>query len=213
MELSEKKERLINALISEGHLKTEAVIQAFRRVPRENFVPEDMRDYAYVDEPLPISEGQTISQPLTVAAMTEALDVRVDQKILEVGAGSGYQAALLSEIVGLKGKIITTERLEKLAKMASDNLKKTGCKNVKIIHWDGSQGYEKEAPYDRIIVTASAPSVPEPLVQQLKKRGKLVIPVGDEMFLIEKDKNGKISKKLLGYYVFVPLIGKYGYKW
>ena len=159
---------------------------------------------------MPILENQTISQPLTIAAMTEALQPGNGQKILEVGAGSGYQAAILSEIVGKPGRIITTDRIKELVIFARTNLKKTGYSNITIVEYDGSQGYEKEAPYDRIIVTASAPEIPEALINQLKKGGRLVIPVKDEMFLIEKNK--EIKKTLLGYYVFVPLIGKYGYR-
>jgi protein-L-isoaspartate(D-aspartate) O-methyltransferase len=212
MELSEKKEHLINSLISKGHLRTEAVIRAFQKVPRENFVPLEMKKYAYVDEPLPIGEGQTISQPLTVADMTEALNAKPGQKILEIGTGSGYQAAILCSIVGPGGRVISTERIGKLAKFASENLEKLGCKNVFVVLWDGSQGYEEEAPYDRIIVTASSPTVPLPLTDQLKKGGKMVIPVGNEMLLIEKDAMGRLKKKSLGYYVFVPLIGKHGHK-
>jgi len=210
--LSDKKERLINSLINERVLKTDLVIAAFRKIHRENFVPPGVREYSYIDEPLPIGEGQTISQPRTVAAMTEALDANPGQKILEIGAGSGYQAAILSEIVGPKGRIISTEHLEKLARTASDNLRKTGYMNVSVVEWDGSQGYENEAPYDRIIVTAAAPSLPQPLVNQLKEGGKMVIPVDDEMFLIEKDDNGRVKKTHLGFYAFVPLIGKHGYK-
>ncbi|MFH0832871.1 MAG: protein-L-isoaspartate(D-aspartate) O-methyltransferase [Candidatus Aenigmatarchaeota archaeon] len=207
--MNAEKERLINSLINEGWLKTRVIIDAFRKVPREEFVLKQMKERAYDNYPLPIIEGQTISQPLTIAAMTEALEPIRGHKILEVGAGSGYQAAILAEIVGNNGKIITTERLQRLADFASDNLERTGYKNVFVMHCDGSQGYEKFAPYDRIIVTANAPSVPEPLIDQLKKGGRMVIPVGDEMFLVEK--NGKIKRTSLGYYVFVPLIGKHGH--
>lgn len=206
--MNSAKERLINELISESILKTKEIIEAFQRVSRESFVPQDQKQYAYANYPLPIPEGQTISQPLTIAVMTEALQPAKGQKILEVGAGSGYQAAILAEIVGADGKILTTERLPALVEFASKNLKK--YKNVTVVNHDGSQGYEKEAPYDRIIVTASAPAVPEPLINQLKKNGRMVIPVGDEMFLIEKKDN--IKKTMLGYYVFVPLLGEHGYK-
>jgi len=208
-DLMRAKEALIYELIKEGVLKREDIIEAFRKVPREDFVLADYIDQAYDNYPLPIGEGQTISQPLTVAFMTEALDPKKGQKILEVGAGSGYQAAIVAEIVGKKGKIITTERIQKLADMAKANLIKAGYSNVEVVLYDGSTGYEKEAPYDRIIVTASAPSIPNSLVKQLKKGGKLVITVGDEMFLIEK--TDKIKKTFLGYYVFVPLIGREGH--
>ncbi|MBI2579214.1 MAG: protein-L-isoaspartate(D-aspartate) O-methyltransferase [Candidatus Aenigmarchaeota archaeon] len=210
MSFKEKREKLVREIIETGFLRTEEIIAAFRKVPREEFVLPQFRDHAYANEPLPIAAGQTISQPLTVAAMTEALQPEKGQKILEVGSGSGYQAAILAEIAGNKGKIITTEFIPGLAKFAEENLKRCGYKNVFVILHDGSQGYEKEKPYDRIIVTAAAPNIPEPLIDQLKKGGKLVIPVGDEMFLVEKNK--EIKKTFLGYYAFVPLKGKHGYE-
>lgn len=211
MNIREKKEHLIDSLIQERVLKTKEIIDAFRKVRREEFVLPEYKNKAYDDIPLPILAGQTISQPYTVAAMTEALEPRAGQKILEIGAGSGYQAAILAGIIGKKGKIITVERVKELADLAKSNLEKAGCVNIIVINSDGTQGCEKYAPYDRIIVTASAPSIPDPLVRQLKAGGKMVIPVGDEMFLIEKAKT-KIEKTLLGYYAFVPLIGKYGHK-
>jgi len=207
--LQEKKEELIKELIQEGYLKTKSVIDAFKKVPREDFVPDEMKKYAYVNEPLPIGEGQTISQPLTVAFMTEHLDAKTGHKILEIGSGSGYQAAILSEIAGPKGKIITTEIISRLALLAEKNLRK--YKNVKVICCDGSNGYEKEAPYDRIIVTASAPNVPEALLKQLKDSGKMIIPVCNEMYLIEKQKE-KTIETFLGYFAFVPLVGEHGFR-
>lgn len=212
MELSEKKDHLINSLINEGILSTKEIIAAFRKVKREDFVQPQYREYVYADEPLPIIEGQTISQPYTVAAMTEALQPAAGQKILEIGAGSGYQAAILSEIIGEKGKIITTERIEKLAEFATKNLRKARCMNVIVINFDGTQGYEKEAPYERIIVTARAPDIPKALIDQLKVNGIMVIPVEDQLLRIRKTEKGNIEKTFLGYYAFVPLIGKYGYK-
>lgn len=205
-DLQPKKRKLIEHLINLGFLKTPAVIKAFQDVSREKFVPAEIRKYAYVNEPLPIGFGQTISQPLTVAAMTEALDVGKGMKILEIGAGSGYQAAILSHIVGKSGKIVTIERIRELAVMARKNLESADADNVEVVENDGSKGYSEDAPYDRIIVTASANSVPQPLVEQLKAGGKMVIPVGNELWLIEKDSKGEINRKMLGYYAFVPLI-------
>lgn len=210
-DLEEKKKELIDHLVSAGFLRSRAVIEAFRKVPREKFVPAALRSHAYENEPLPIGEGQTISQPLTVAVMTEALGARRGHKILEVGAGSGYQAAILSEVAGKKGRIITIERIPSLVKMAKENLESARCTNVEVVEGDGSRGYEKEAPFDRIIVTASAPEIPQPLIEQLKEGGRLVIPVGDELLLIEKAKKG-IVKKMLGYYAFVPLVGEHGHQ-
>ena len=203
------KDELIQELIGCGALKTKQVIDAFRSVPREDFVPIEYRKYAYDNYPLPIAAGQTISQPLTVAAMTEALQPSRGQKILEVGAGSGYQAAILSEVVGPKGKVITTEIIPELFEFAKNNLK--AYKNVNLLSVDGSLGYSPEKPYDRIVVTASAPAIPKPLIAQLKDGGRLVIPVVDRMLLIEK-KNGKTKETFLGFYSFVPLTGEHGHK-
>ena len=197
------KERLIDELIDYGYLRTKEIIEAFRKVPRENFVEKEFIKQAYVNEPLPIREGQTISQPLTVAAMTEALQPRKGHKVLEIGAGSGYQAAILAEVVK-PGKIITLERKPRLVEFSRNNIKKCGYQNVSVIHSDGANGWPDEAPYDRIIVTASAREIPDALIAQLKEGGRLVIPVGDEMILVEKNK--EIKKTFLGYYAFVPLL-------
>ncbi len=202
-ETVKSRESLLKELIEYGCLKSKEIISAFRKVKRENFVQSLYRKYAYVNEPLPIEEGQTISQPLTVAVMTEALHPKKGNKILEIGSGSGYQAAILSEIIGARGRVITIERIKTLFDFASANLK--DYKNVTVIHGNGSGGYEKEAPYDRIIVTASAKKIPEELIKQLKPNGRMVIPVGNEMFLLKKT-GSKIEKIFLGYYAFVPLI-------
>ena len=209
--LAEKKKELISYLIDAGFLRTPAVIRAFEAVPRERFVPADLRAHAYANEPLPIGHGQTISQPLTVAVMTEHLHVREGQTILEVGAGSGYQAAILAKIVGDKGRVISTERIPELAKMARKNLSAAGIKNVEVVECDGTNGYAPAAPYDRIIVTAAAPFVPEPLITQLKQGGRMIIPVEDELWEVRKSKRGEVSREVLGLYAFVPLVGEYGY--
>ena len=205
------KEMLIKYLTESGYLKTKEIINAFKKVPRQDFVPSKFKKYAYIDEPLPTLKGQTISQPATIATMTEALKPKKDDKILEIGAGSGYQSAILSEIVGSDGKVITIEILKELYKYAKEKLSK--YKNVMIIYGDGSLGYEQEKPYDGIIVTASAPCVPEPLKEQLKIGGRLVIPVGvyaQKMLLLTKTKRG-FEETDLGYFMFVPLTGKYGW--
>src|SRR3989338_7938970 len=157
------KDELIQELIDCGMLKTRQVIDAFKSVPRENFVPAEYKKHAYDNYPLPIAAGQTIAQPLTVAAMTEALQISRGNKVLEIGTGSGYQAAILSEIVGSKGRVITTEIIPELFEFAKKKL--GNYKNVTLLNVDGSFGYEKYAPYDRIIVTASAPTVPKPLTE------------------------------------------------
>lgn len=209
MDLNKEKQQLIDHLIVADYLKTSCIIEAFRKVPREKFIPEEMLPAAYGNHPLPIGECQTISQPLTVAAMTEALKPDQGQKILEIGAGSGYQAAILSLIIGSSGKVVTIERIQKLAEYARNNLR--DYKNVSVVCGDGTNGHKNEAPYDRVIVTAAAPEVPEPLVNQLKNGGRMVIPVVDKMVLVEKNED-KTKETMLGNYVFVPLVGEHGYK-
>lgn len=209
------KEDLIASMVNRGILKTKSITEAFREVPREEFCTPEQRKNAYLDEALPIIANQTISQPTTVAMMTEALEPKTGQKILEIGAGSGYQAAILSKIVGKNGKIFTIERIPELVEFAKENLKKTGIKNVKIIEGDGTLGLEKEAPFDRIIVTAGAPQVPEKLKEQLKFGGVMVIPVGDrfeqEIFVIKRKSKTEFEKVSIGPFMFVPLIGKQGW--
>jgi len=209
MGFEEKRKNLVRFLIDSGVLKNKDLIKAFNSVPREKFVLKEFRQFAYVDEPLPILGGQTISQPTTVAIMSEALELKKGLKVLEIGAGSGYQAAILSKAVGPKGKIFTIERLPEVYKFAVKNLK--DYTNVKVILGDGSKGLPEEAPFDRIIVTAAAPKIPEKLIQQLKDGGIMVVPVGEgssqKMFKIIKHKN-KIIKEDLGYFVFVPLISE-----
>ena len=207
------KEELIREL-KKRVIKDDSVLHAFQETPREAFVLKHHKDAAYEDRPLPILAGQTISQPTTVIIMTQALEVKQGMKILEVGAGSGYQAAILSKLVGKKGKVIATEIIPELVDFARKNLEKTNCKNVKVIYADGSLGYEKEKPYDRIIVTAASPLIPDPLLKQLKVNGILVIPVGSlysqSMLQVKKKPKGKQEVKHLGQFLFVPLKGKYG---
>lgn len=207
------REQLVNRLMREVYIKSDNVKKAFLAVPRENFVPEPLKMQAYVDRPLEIGNGQTISAPHMVAIMCEALDIKNGQKILEIGAGSGYHAAIVSQLVGEKGHIYTIERFEDLAKRARENLKNTNITNVTVEVGDGSEGLKTYEPYDRIYVTCAAPSVPQPLIDQLKDFGKLLIPVGSmfcELQLLEK-KGEKILSENLGGCVFVPLVGKYGH--
>ena len=196
-----------------GRIKKEKVEKAFLETPRELFIPEKIKEYAYVDTPLEIGNGQTISAPHMVAIMCEALDVKEGQKILEIGAGSGYHAAIVSKIIGKKGHIYTVERIKKLAENAKQNLQKANITNVTVKIGDGSQGLQEFAPYDIIYVTCAAPDIPEPLIEQLKDPGQILIPVGQricELMLLEK-KDDKITSKNLGGCAFVPLIGKYGH--
>jgi protein-L-isoaspartate(D-aspartate) O-methyltransferase len=209
----DQRERLVEKLKIEGHIKTKAVEKAFLETPRELFVPEKLKGYAYVDTPLEIGNGQTISAPHMVAIMCEALDLKKGQKILEIGAGSGYHAAIVSKLIGDKGHVYTIERFPSLAENAKKNLEKVGIKNVTVEVGDGSEGLPKYAPYDSIYVTCAAPCIPQSLVEQLKDPGKLLIPVGQfisKLELLEK-KNKKIIEKDLGGCAFVPLVGKHGY--
>jgi len=190
-----------------------SVLDAFKKVPRENFVLPRYKDMAYDDAALPLNEGQTISQPTTVVTMLQALELKQGMKVLEIGAGSGYNAALMSKMVGPKGTVITTEIILKVAALARKNLK--GYDNVKVMAVDASKGYGKESPYDRIICTAAAPGIHENLVKQLKEGGIIVIPVGPKFgqeMIKAKKVNGELQKKELGEFVFVPLTGKAGQK-
>lgn len=213
--VNEENERLIKHIRSVGYLKSKNIENALREIPREFFVPESMKYLAYRDTPLYIGSNQTISQPSTVVAMTEALDVKEGQKILEIGTGSGWQGAILAKLVGEKGIIYTIEIIENLVKFAKENLKKLNIKNIKVIKGDGSLGLKKYAPFDRIIVTAACPDVPKPLLKQLKVNGIMVIPIGNlylqSMYVIKKLKKG-IKKKSIGSFMFVPLTGRHGFK-
>lgn len=209
----QERKRLVTDLTREGYIKTEPVKQAFLTIPREAFLPDSLKNYAYVDTPLDIGQGQTISAPHMVAIMCESLDIKDDQKVLEIGTGSGYHAAIVSQLVGTIGLVYTIERFESLAKKAKENLKKIGCTNVIVEVGDGSCGLPLYQPYNRIYVTCAAPNLPQPLIDQLQDSGKLLVPVGDkfcELTLLEK-KRGKPVIHHLGGCVFVPLIGKYGH--
>lgn len=191
---------------------SERVLSAMEKVPRHLFVPDELRDAAYYDHPLPIGYGQTISAPHMVAMMCDLLDLREGQKVLEVGAGSGYHAAVISELIG-NGIVYTVERIKELAEFARKNLERAGYRNVKVVVGDGSLGLPEHAPYDRICVTCTAPDVPPPLIEQLLHGGKIVIPIGNvfqELYVVEK-REEVVRRKYCGV-AFVPLIGKYGFK-
>ena len=211
------KSKLIDHWRSTATVTDERILSAFEKIKRENFILEDYLDEAYGDYPLPIHKGQTISQPTTIMLMTQALEPKPGQKILEIGAGSGYQAALLASVVGEKGKVITTEIIPELAEFAKQNIekaKKAGITNVEVIHADGSNGYAKEAPYDRIMITAACPKFPEHLLEQLKIDGIIVAPVAsmfDQVMIKAIKHKNIVEKKNLGFFRFVPLKGEYGY--
>ena len=204
------KQKLIDYWQSSGIIKDKKLIEAFKEVKREDFILNGYEKEAYGDYPLPILKGQTISQPTTVMIMIQALELKPEDKVLEVGAGSGYCGAIIAK---LAKKVITTEIIKDLKEFAEKNLKKAKIKNIKVVHYDGSKGYEKEAPYDKIIVTAACKTMPEPLIKQLKENGIIIAPVGG--FLSQKmikgiKKNGKLETHSLGYFTFVPLTGEYG---
>ncbi len=209
-------EKLVEKLKKYGILKSKSLEKALLSTPRHFFVPENLQKYAYNDSPLPIGFGQTVSQPSTVVIMLEMLDVRKGQKVLEIGTGSGWQAALLARMIGAKGKVYTVEIIHGLVEFAKKNLAKTGIKNVSVIHGDGSLGLPEKAPFDRIIIAAASPRIPEQLLKQLKIRGKLVAPIGDryaqKMVVIEKGSKGIKQSEYPGFFAFVPLRGKHGFK-
>jgi len=216
---TEKKYRTaINDLII--HLKNSKFLtdgrveSALRNIPRHEFVPESELDYAYNNEPLPLIKNQTISQPGVVTRMTEWLDVRDGQKILEIGTGSGWQSAILSYLVG-KGEVYSVERHPELVKFARENLKKLNIDNVHVVLGDGSLGYLDASPYDRIIITAACSEIPLSLIEQLNEGGLLLAPVGDSsqsLVLLQKTPKGIVEIKNQPKYVFVPLRGKFGKK-
>ncbi len=209
----EKREELVKNLEQIGYIKSKKVKQAFLQVPREEFVPEFLKNSAYVDSPLEIGSGQTISAPHMIAIMCEKLDLDNGHKVLEVGTGSGYHASIISKIIGNSGKVFTIERHENLAEKARENIRNAAVDNVKVVVGDGSEGLVEFQPYDRIYVTCAAPEIPKPLINQLNDPGILLVPVGGtlcELRRFEKN-NGETSTVDLGGCAFVPLIGKYGH--
>ncbi len=209
------RNRLVDALVRRGYVVSPAVEDAMRRVRRDEFVPARLRPDAYVDTPLPIGGGQTISAPHMVAIMVEKLDLSPGQRVLEIGAGSGYHAAVAAELVRPGGHVYTVERVESLARFADDNLSRAGYSDtVTVIIADGSLGLPEDAPFDRIFVACGAPDVPSPLVDQLSDGGKMLVPVGGRMYQdlvkVEK-KDGRVVSENCGGCVFVPLIGEHGY--
>jgi protein-L-isoaspartate(D-aspartate) O-methyltransferase len=207
-------EEMVLRLISADYAD-DKVANAMRVMDRKLFVPENELSHSYEDHPLPIGFGQTISAPGVVAFMTKSLDVEQGMSILEIGTGSGWQAAILSALVGKHGRIVSVERIPGLAKIGKNNLEAAGVKNVEVVCADGTLGYPQGAPYDRIIVTAAGPKVPLPLLEQLKDGGKLIMPVGESLFqeLLLVEKSGKeFKQESIMPVVFVPLIGEHGHK-
>lgn len=202
-------EALIQELIADGYLKTPRIIEAFRRVQRRDFLPDDLQGEESVNAPLPIGYGQTISQPLTVAIMLELLQPQEGEKILDVGAGSGWTAALFGFLVGEKGKVIAIERVPQLVEKLRMKKEELRMKNVTIFEGDGSQGFPKEAPFAIIHVAAAAEEFPDVLKEQLAISGRLVVPVGrglQELVLVERTAPVTFQEKRYPGFQFVPLI-------
>jgi protein-L-isoaspartate(D-aspartate) O-methyltransferase len=196
--------------IEQRGVRDAEVLQAVRAVPRHEFVLPEYLNMAYADHPLPIGYGQTISQPYIVAVMSELLRLKRGDRVLEIGTGSGYQAAILAEMTD---EVYSVEIIEELYQRATETLQRLGYQNVKTRHADGYYGWEEHAPYDAIIVTAAPDHIPQPLVNQLGDGGRLVIPVGPRgafqtLWLVEKDGDEVVSKSIMGV-VFVPLTGEH----
>ncbi len=212
MDFTEQRKRMVQTQLVTRGISDPRVLDAMLRVPRHLFVREEDLYRAYDDMALPVGEGQTISQPYMVAKMTELLELRGDEKVLEVGTGSGYQAAILAE---LASEVYSIERIHSLAERARKILETLGYDNVHIVVGDGSMGLPEHAPYDRIIITAAAPEVPEPLKEQLADGGILVAPVGTRYSqqLVKLRKSGEdFETEYSTLCVFVPLIGAYGWE-
>ena len=207
MDWESERERMVKIQIIGRGIKDERVIEAMFKVPRHLFVPDEMKAHSYADTPLPIGEGQTISQPYIVALMTELLRIGPQSKVLEIGTGSGYQTAILAEIAR---EVYTIEIIEPLHKRAVETLKSLGYTNIHAKCGDGYFGWEEHAPYDGIMVTAAPKKIPETLIKQLRVGGRLVIPVGEfyqDLIVVTKTERGTIQESVTGVR-FVPMTGE-----
>lgn len=206
------RELMVGTQLVPRGIRDSRVLNAMRRVPRHLFIEESLRQDAYDDVALPIGEGQTISQPYMVAAMTELLELKGYERVLEIGTGSGYQAAVLAE---LAGEVYTIERVGSLSERAAERLSGLGYVNVHLKVGDGTEGWPDAAPFDRMLITAGAPDIPGPLIEQLSEGGVIVAPVGGKFSqqLVRAIKlQGRLSKEFHTPCVFVPLVGKFGWK-
>jgi len=208
----QERRRMVDEQIVARGIQDERVLAAMRRIPRHEFLPEAIRGMAYTDNALPLGEGQTISQPYMVALMTESLRLTGTERVLEIGTGSGYQAAVLAELCE---KVYTVERIKTLADKARATLDRLGYKGVAIKVYDGTYGWKEMAPFDAIIVTGGSPDIPAPLVEQLKEGGRMSIPVGDrygqQLITVIKTPEGVVTERSIPC-MFVPLIGNHGWK-
>lgn len=203
--------RLVNNLIRSGYLSSDPVINAFSKIHRVEFVPEDLTAQAEADIPLPIGHGQTISQPMTVAFMMELLEPKVGQNILDIGSGSGWTTGLLAHIVGEKGSIVAMEKIRELCEFGKNNVSKFNFLKKGIVEFcceSAENGFEKKAPYDRILVSASVKEIPQALKDQLAMGGKMVIPVNNQIWYVEKISNEDFKIEKFPGFVFVPFVVK-----
>jgi len=210
----EGKQRLVNFWKQHNVVTSEQIINSFNKIPRETFLPDHFKDKAYHDHPLPTMREQSISQPTTIMMMMQALELEQGQKVFEVGSGVGYQAALIAEIIK-PGIMVTTEVIPELVAKSRINIQNVGLTNVKVLESDGGAGFNEEAPYDRIIITAACPTFPQPLIDQLKEGGIIVGPVGDvnSQTMIKGTKiDGRLELDFLGEFRFVLMRGQHGFK-
>jgi len=208
-----RREAMVRDQLAARGVADERVLQAMREVPRHRFVREHLRSQAYGDHALPIGAGQTISQPYVVARMSEMLEVGPEDSVLEIGTGSGYQTAILGK---LARRVYSLERKDELVRQAIERIRELGLDNVKIQTFDGTVGWSEFAPFDRILVTAGAPEVPRPLLDQLAAPGRLVVPEGtrtaQRIVLYEKDEAGELVRREGEAVIFVPLVGRHGWQ-
>jgi len=217
---SEQRKQMVKRYTRAGYISSQAMADAMLRVPREEFMDPRYRKYSYYDQPFPIpGDGrQTISAPYMYPVSYEPLGVGEGMRVLEVGAGSGYGAALAWELVGAAGLVVAVEINQVTYEFARENLERTGYGEVKLVHGDGSMGHPEDAPYDAVSITAACPEVPPPLIEQLKAPGRLVGPVGgdrytgQDMLLLVKDELGRVSERSLMKVVYVPLLGEHGWR-
>ncbi|MCK4262215.1 protein-L-isoaspartate(D-aspartate) O-methyltransferase [bacterium] len=212
MNFDEERHRMVEIQLRGRGIKDERVLKAMEKIPRHRFLSKELEHSAYADHPLPIGEGQTISQPYMVALMTECMELEGNEKVLEIGTGSGYQAAILAK---LAEEVYSIERVEKLSLKAKEILTQLGYTNVKLKVGDGTKGWKEHSSYQAIMVTAGSPDIPQTLLDQLSEGGRIVIPAGgtfsQELMVVRKRKGKAEARKVCGC-VFVPLIGEFGWK-